>query len=149
MSVKRSYQHRSVVGAAIAIALFVATMTSPALASPRPSSALDTMQSTSWTQNGAWFQRMMYVFASGNAPIQQAATAAGGNAGLTDTQVTAVSRAVRAAWVHLMTADPATLGRVGAVPDASAQASVLGELRGSLSSIAGARYASLLTLPPG
>ncbi|MGH2515875.1 MAG: hypothetical protein ACRDHP_09495 [Ktedonobacterales bacterium] len=98
-----------------------------------------------WAQDGAWFQRLIYLYASGNVPIQQAALAAGASAGLRATQVARVSVAVRAAWVAMMTADPAELGRTGVAPNPAGQRAVLDGLRTTLRTVAGDRYDSLLT----
>ena len=99
---------------------------------------------TTWAADGAWLQRLIFLYASGDAPIQQAALAAGHAAGLHDAETARVSAAVRAAWVALMSADPASLGRPGYAPNRAGQQRVLGGLRATLHAIAGSRYNALL-----
>lgn len=100
----------------------------------------------SWSAETAWMQRMIYLYASGNAPIQAAALDAGSRSGLTASQVQSVSKAVRAAWVQLMTADPASVGRVGVAPKPAAQRQVLNSLRAAVYAAAGPHYATFLTV---
>lgn len=146
----------ALLGAACLVAL-VMTLASPLLAAPRRAPAnpgpqppvaspasLTPAQRGTWTTDGAWFQRLIYLYASGNAPIQRAAVSAGSAAGLSATQVAGISAAVRAAWVQMMAADPATVGRVGAKPSFTGQQRVLAGLRASLSRLGGANYSALL-----
>jgi hypothetical protein len=127
----------------IAVALLA---TSPLV---RPAQATATAQHTAstmntWVADGAWFQRLIFLYASGDAPIQQAALGAGRTAGLRDVDTARVSAAVRAAWIALMSADPATLGRPGAAPYLTGQQRALGKLRAALRAIAGSRFNALL-----
>jgi hypothetical protein len=135
---------------AIAVALVVLVpVAAPAWATAFPStgspssSQLNTPPPPAWAQDAAWFQRLIFVYASGNAPIQQAAVQTGAAAGLPTNQVGQVSSAVRAAWLRLMRADPASLGRP-AKPSPAAQKIVLDALHAQLRAIAGAHYDSLL-----
>ena len=105
---------------------------------------LTATQRSVWTSDGAWFQRLIYLYASGNAPIQRAALAAGGSAGLSPAQVERVSAAVRSAWVQMMSADPASVGRIGTQPNYAQQQSVLSGLRAALAQIAGTQYSTLV-----
>lgn len=97
-----------------------------------------------WKSDGAWFQRLIYLDASGNAPIQRQALVAGQEAGLTSGQVAQVSAAVRATWLRLMRDDPATLGRPSARPNLHGQQGALAALRARLRHITGSHYASFL-----
>jgi hypothetical protein len=99
---------------------------------------------TTWVADGAWFQRLIFLYASGDAPIQQAALASGRTAGLRDVETARVSAAVRAAWIALMSADPATLGRPDVAPNLAGQQHALGKLRATLRAVAGSRYNALL-----
>lgn len=110
----------------------------------RHTAAHQAAERSAWVRDGAWFQRLIYLYASGNAPIQRAAVSAGGAAGLSATQVTSISRAVRAAWVRMMTEDPASVGRTGVQPNYAGQQRVLAGLRSALARIAGGRYSALL-----
>lgn len=93
-----------------------------------------------WSADSAWFQRLIYVYASGEPAIQQQAIAAGTQAKLTPMEVSRISAAVRAAWKRLMQLDPASLGRSGARPNIAGQHIALDGLRAALRQIAGARY---------
>jgi hypothetical protein len=92
--------------------------------------------------DGTWFQRLIYVYASGEPAIQQQAVAAGKQAKLSSAEVSRVSAAVRAAWKRLMQLDPASLGRTGVRPNPGGQRTALDGLRAALRQIAGARYNS-------
>lgn len=117
---------------------------SPATARLAASGRLSGAQ-RAWMDDGAWFQRLIYLYASGNAPIQQAAVSAGNSAGLNAAQVSAISSAVRAAWLRMMTEDPASVGRVGVKANYAGQRRVLSSLRSALSRVAGVHYSALLT----
>jgi hypothetical protein len=97
-----------------------------------------------WKSDGAWFQRLIYLYASGNAPIQRQALVAGQEAGLASGQVSQVSAAVRATWLRLMRDDPATLGRPSARPNLHGQQADIAALRGSLRHITGSHYTAFL-----
>src|SRR5258708_45302 len=134
----------------IAVALVVLVpLAAPAWATAVPStgssssSQLTTPPPPAWAQDAAWFQRLIFVYASGNAPIQQAAVQTGAAAGLPAAQVRQVSSAVRATWLRLMRADPASLGRP-AKPSPAAQNTVLDALPAQRRAIAGAHYDTLL-----
>jgi hypothetical protein len=98
-----------------------------------------------WERDAAWFQRLIYVYASGNLPIQRSATASGVAAGLRPDAVVRIASAVRAAWVRMMTADPAELGRLGVKPNLVGEQNVLTGLRRALQGIAGPHYGALLS----
>ncbi|MGH2486679.1 MAG: hypothetical protein ACRDHE_11760, partial [Ktedonobacterales bacterium] len=104
-----------------------------------------TASATTWAQDSAWFQQMIALYASGNAPIQAAAATTLARAGLPSADARGVSADVRAAWVRLMSADPATLGRVGVAPNRAGQQTALSALRANLQGIAGAHYNAFLT----
>ncbi|HEV8192723.1 MAG TPA: hypothetical protein VGP82_14760 [Ktedonobacterales bacterium] len=93
-----------------------------------------------WIADSAWFQRLIYVYASGEPAIQQQAVAAGEQAQLTSAQVLRISAAVRAAWKRLMQLDPASLGRTSVRPNLGGQQTALAGLRAALRQIVGARY---------
>ncbi len=142
----------ALLGAGCLITLLV-TAGAPLLAAPRHAAAnpvpappppLTAAQRATWTTDGAWFQRLIYLYASGNAPIQHAALAAGATAGLSAAQMASVSAAVRTAWIKMMAADPASVGRVGARPSFAGQQGVLSSLRAALARISGAKYSALL-----
>src|SRR5579875_54150 len=120
---------------AVNAAPFDAFATHPHASPPTTVAPLGGMQE--WAQNGAWFQRMIYLYASGMPPIQQAALSAGAQAKLTTSQVASVTQAVRTTWVSLMRIDPATLGRMGAHPNIAGQWRALMGLRSTLAHIAG------------
>lgn len=147
-----SRRARALSGAPYIVALLLvaasAWMAAPRPAQPtQPAAAaapLTATQRSVWASDGAWFQRLIYLYASGNTPIQRAALSAGGSAGLKPEQVASVSAAVRAAWIQMMAADPASVGRVGTVPNYTGQQSVLASLRTTLARVAGADYNALL-----
>ncbi len=97
-----------------------------------------------WASDGAWFQRMIMLYASGNPAIQQVALATAGQAGLSAAQQATLAQATRSAWLSMMRADPASLGRLGARPNRTAQAATLGAYRKALQRLAGAHLARLL-----
>lgn len=97
-----------------------------------------------WSADDAWFQQLIYVFASGDPAIQQQAVAAGKQARLSSGQVANISAAVRAAWKRLMRLDPASLGSPRARPNLAGQRTVLDGLRATLRKIAGSHYNALL-----
>lgn len=119
----------------------VQTTSRSAAVRPAPPSASALRQ---WASDGAWFQRLIYLYASGDAPIQAQAAQAGRAVGLTSAQVKRVSASVRAAWLEMMRADPASLGRVNARPNVTAQQHELARLRAGLQSIVGSHYAAFL-----
>ena len=100
--------------------------------------------SDTWAKDAAWFQRMIYLYASGNAPIQLAATQAESRAGLTTAQATQVGVDVRQAWISLMHADPASLGRPGVKPNRSGQSTALARLRATLQQLTTGHYSTFL-----
>lgn len=100
---------------------------------------------TTWAQDSAWFQQMIFLYASGNAPIQSAAAGTLTQAGLPSASTATVAAEVRATWVRLMTADPASLGRTGAAPNRASQLAALDALRTGLQNLAGSHYSALLS----
>lgn len=125
--------------AAVPLAPRVLGARTPTGVQPAPPVSLAT-----WKSDGAWFQRLIYLYASGNAPIQRQALAAGQEAGLAAGQVVQVSAAVRATWLRLMRDDPATIGRPSARPNLHGQQGALAALRARLRHITGAQYVSFL-----
>lgn len=101
-------------------------------------------QRNRWATDGAWFRRLIYLYASGDPDIQREAHTAAEGAGLDSTQADLVPAAVRAAWVRLMTSDPATVGRPQAVPSYWGQQIALENLRDALRGIAGGHYDAFL-----
>jgi len=97
-----------------------------------------------WASDGAWFQRMIMLYASGNPAIQQVARTTAGQAGLSAAQLTTLAQATRATWLALMRADPASLGRPSARPNRAAQAATLLAYRRTIERIAGTHAAALL-----
>ena len=127
----------------VALICALTSLSFASLAGAAPHHAPPT-SATTWAQDGAWFQQMIYLYASGNTPIQSAAAATLTQAGLSSADTVRVSSDVRAAWTQLMTTDPASLGRVGAKPNRAGQQATLGALRASLRSIAGSRYSAFI-----
>ena len=74
-----------------------------------------------------------------------AASATLNQAGLSASAAATVSADVRATWVALMSADPASLGRTDAAPHRAAQKETLDALRANLQRLAGSHYAALLS----
>src|SRR5690348_7009480 len=68
-----------------------------------------TAQLRQWTANGAEFQRLTLLYASGDPGIISAVTTAERSLGLADWQIRGISAAVRLAWLRMMRADPATV----------------------------------------
>lgn len=97
-----------------------------------------------WAINAAWFQRLIFLYASANAPIARAAAQAERTIGLTDVQALQITRAVRQAWVALMSADPASIGRPEVKPNPSAQRAVFAGLRTTLRHLIGDQYTAFL-----
>ncbi|HKV84671.1 MAG TPA: hypothetical protein VJN88_08950 [Ktedonobacterales bacterium] len=129
----------------LAVICALASLSFASLAGSATGHTSATNSSTTWAQDSAWFQQMIALYASGNAPIQSAAASTLARAGLPSADATSVSADVRATWVRLMSADPASLGRVGVAPNRAGQQAALGALRANLQGIAGARYNAFLT----
>lgn len=132
---------RLIYGAALICAITSLSFASLAGASPRHAPSAP---ATTWAQDSAWFQQMIFLYASGNAPIQSAAATTVAHVGLAGGDTARVSAAVRAAWVQIMSADPASLGRTGARPNRAGQQATLGALRATLQAIAGSHYAAFI-----
>ncbi len=102
--------------------------------------SLDAATLKQWQSDGSWFQHLIYLYASGTQAITTQAQTSERQVGLTSQQMTQVSAAVRTAWVRLMTADPAMLGKPNVAPNPSGQGTVLADLRQSLRTITGSAY---------
>jgi hypothetical protein len=99
-----------------------------------------------WTANGAEFQRFILLYASGDPGITGAVTTAERSLGLADWQIRGISAAVRLAWLRMMRADPATVGRPQTQPRFAAQQSVLDALNATLRTVTGDREPAFLAL---
>jgi len=97
-----------------------------------------------WRSNGWWFQQVVYVYASGNAAINEVVAQAERDAHLTDAQMREVTSLVRTAWLDMMRRDPATLGRQGVSANYAGQLAVVSSLRAALGRVAGNHYRQLL-----
>jgi hypothetical protein len=96
------------------------------------------------TVSPRWLSQLFYLYASGNRPIQEVAYTAGATAGLSRSQVDAVSAAVRHAWLNMAAQDPAAVGRVTVPDHPAASAAVMTDLARALQGISGARYAAFI-----
>ena len=123
-----------------------AHLTSPGPMSATGSSAVSGAPLRQWAANGAEFQRFILLYASGDPGIVGAVTAAERSLGLSDQQIHGISAAVRLAWLRMMRADPATVGRPGARPNVAAQRAVFDNLLATLRRLTGNREPAFLTL---
>jgi hypothetical protein len=105
-----------------------------------------TAQLRQWTANGAEFQRLTLLYASGDPGIINAVTTAERSLGLADWQIRGISAAVRLAWLRMMRADPATVGRPQTRPHFAAQQSTMDNLFATLRTLTGDREPAFLAL---
>jgi hypothetical protein len=99
-----------------------------------------------WVANGMEFQRLILLYASGDPGIISAVTAGERSVGLGEAQIRDISAAVRAAWLRMMDADPATVGRPGARPRYAAQQAILDTLNTRLRTLTAPHEAAFFAL---
>jgi hypothetical protein len=106
-----------------------------ALAAPQPSGRV---------LEPADMQNLIFVWASGNASIQQKALQICLTDHISARSCTDISEEVRSAWLDLMQVDPASLGRIGAQKNPAGRAQVYEALAGKLSSLTQGKESLLL-----
>lgn len=99
-----------------------------------------------WAANGAELQRFILLYASGDPGVTGVVTTAERSLGLSDRQIRGISAAVRLAWLRMMRADPATVGRPDARLNVAAQQAVFDSLLATLRTLAGDREPAFLAL---
>jgi hypothetical protein len=138
-------------GLLLVVVLLCAATVSAVMARPAPSGTAAAhgaaaAQLRQWAANAAEFQRFTLLYASGDPGIISAVTTAQHALGLADWQIHGISAAVRLAWVQMMGADPATVGRPQTRPHYAAQQAVLDALNATLRTLIGSREPAFLAL---
>ncbi len=89
-------------------------------------------------------ENLIFVWASGNAPIQQKALQICQTDHISTRSCAQISEEVRSTWLDLMQVDPASLGRVGVQENPAGRAQVYEVLAGKLSSLTQGKESLLL-----
>ena len=138
-------------GLLLAVALLLTATVGAAQARPSPARTTSMPSATGaatrqWAANAAQFQRFILLYASGDAGITRAVTAAERSLGLSDQQIRGISAAVRLAWLRMMRADPASVGRPNSRPNVAAQRAVFDRLMATLRTLTASREPAFLAL---